>query len=223
MTVRSATFDFSGAIVSSTDGYNSTSGTAPTLDTTGKMRGPNSAKHLWAASANSSGGITITAATEMYCQFYFMAVTVPTATCRVGQMQNSATQWDIRYGTAPTLAFRWLGNTLYTTPTLTLNKVYRFGVHYKCESVLGAADGIMEVWMADGDDAYGAPKASNTATGNVSDVSGITTCNFGHSNAASVSGEVWFDDIRITNELYMPGVSIAPPPPFPLVSTVYHM
>jgi len=223
MAVRQATLDKLGTLIEATDGFNTSGGGGMTVTAGFLLRGPNCVRCNWTASANITNTINDISGSDVRISFYFSVATGPTATCRVAQFQNGSTQFDIRLLTTPTLQFRWGTTTLYTTPTLNLNQLYRFGIRYKCESSLGAADGIMEVYMANADEDFGAAKASSTVVTMTTSNAAINFFNFGHSNAGSVSGDIYFDDIRITDEQYMPGVSVAPPPPFPLVATVYHM
>lgn len=195
--------------VTGTDAFNSSAG-SPTLDATGKVRGVRSVRCNWATAVNTNVVASGLSYADAYYTFYMLIGAAPAATFRMVQAQNGGTQWDIRMTTTPTLQFRWGSTILYTTPTLSLNTVYRIGVRYKCETSLGAANGIMEVYYATGDDLYGAAKATSSVVTMVTTNAAITSVNFGQSNAAASSGDVYFDDVRF-DEAEMPGPTYVVP------------
>lgn len=218
--LKDLTFE-SGATTGS-DAFTSVTG-SPTIDTSGKIKGPNSFRCNWAAASNVYGRCDFTASSPMYVSFYLVLGAAPAATFRLLNGQNSVSQFDVRLTATPTIQFRNGGSTLYTSPTLSTNTIYRFGIYYKCETTQGVTtDGVMEVYSASGDDDFGAYKARNGAITMATSNAGLSRIDFGMSNAASASGDLYFDDIRIDDAI-MPGASLALPKPFVAFSPIIRM
>lgn len=187
--LKDATFE--GASLTGTNGATSTSGTV-TLDATSLMKGTYSAKYDTAVGFSR---FDVTASDDIYVSGYIYLTTVANS-IRSIYITNGA-RLDIRSNRALRLqdsAGTQIGSD---SAVLSLNTLYRFGLHWRKATIAGN-DGQTEAYVtATGspDAAFGAAFASSTT---LTQTGQLTRIDVGNTSGATAN--TWFaDNIRIDN------------------------
>ena len=187
---------FTTGTTTGTDAFGSVSGA--TVDTTSKIKGANSARTNWSASANVTGSFTSLGASELFVSLYIqVAARPPSGSPRVITFSNGSTQCNIVLTSTGTLQFKNNGTTLFTTSALTNGTTYRLGIHLKVSSAAPTADAVFELFFATGDADFGAAVYSNSAQTMNTTNANFTSMVLGQNNGSSASGNVYWDSIRI--------------------------
>ena len=186
-----------------TDGYTTVTG-APTLDTTSRIKGVNSALHSWSA-ATCFGTVSSLSAAELFVSFYIYITALPTvASIRLNNFSNGASQLSLVLTTTGTLQLRNGSTVLFTSSALSINTLYRIGLHQKVSTAIGNADSVIEGWFAVGDAAFGSAFGTSSAQLMTTSNANFTSVTFGNTNSASGVGTLYIDNIRI-DDTTMPG------------------
>jgi hypothetical protein len=194
--IKDATFE--AGSLTGTDGFTSTTG-SPTLDTTSKVRGVNSARTNWPSATNMNGTVSGMNNGELFISFYFLIGALPSSgSPRVITLSNGSTQLNFTLSSAGTLAARQNTTALGSLATgLTTNTVYRVGIHAKVSTALANADGIYDLYFANGDTAFGAAViSSSTITMNTS-AANYSSFVLGMNNGVAATGDIYWDSLRI--------------------------
>jgi hypothetical protein len=208
-----------GSLTDATDGFDSTEGTTPTLDTTSQIKGANSMR---CQSVDDVGVEDFTAVDTVYVSGYIKMTTLPaSAQIRLIFIYNTATalaQFRITSAGAPQL--RDGANTQIGAngPTVSTGTIYRCGLRYTKGT---GANAVLEAYIATGDADFGAAFASSSVEAATLQANKVR---FGQVSAGTVC-DLFVDDIRI-DDAAMPGPSTggAPPPssiPPRILSAIY--
>ena len=194
--IKDATFE--AGSLTGTDGFTSTTG-SPSLDTTSKVRGVNSARTNWAASTNMNGTVSGMNNGELFISFYLLIGALPSSgSPRVITLSNGSTQLNFTLSSTGTLAARQNTTALGSLATgLTTNTVYRVGIHAKVSTALANADGIYDLYFATGDTAFGAAVISNSTITMNTSAANYTTFVLGMNNGVAATGDIYWDSLRI--------------------------
>lgn len=196
--LKDATFE--GASLTGTNGFTSTTG-SPTLDSTSKVRGTYSARTNWASATNMNGTISGLNEPEIWFSFYIYVAALPTTGApRVVTVSNGSTQFNITLNSSGVLTARL--NTSNQAPsigTVSLNTAYRVGVHLKVSTAAGNSDGVMDVYFATGDAAFGSPILTTSSVLMNTTNANFSSITFGMNNGVATTGDVYWDSIRIDN------------------------
>lgn len=140
-----------------TNGADTVSGTNTTLNTTSPIKGIGSATTSLVAGTASYQNEGITASNDLYVAGYVRIDTLPAVSFgRICEIRSSAgLLCALQAGSAGT--FRLTLSTNVATGssyTFTVGTAYRFGLEYHIGT---GADGILRLYIATGDDGFGAP------------------------------------------------------------------
>lgn len=194
--IYAATFEAGN--VTGTDGFSTSGPTSPTIDTTSKIKGANSARFNAASAVNIQANITGLSLSEAWVSFYMVWNSLVTASVRLLNCTDSASRGDLRPISGGKIELR-NGSTLIGTSATTFvaGTLYRIGFHEKQGSTASSTDGVLELYIAQGDADFGAPEV--TSSTQVTTNNAITQFSFGNTNSTATAVDFWIDDIRIDN------------------------
>ncbi len=197
--IKNITFE-DGSLINPTSGVDSTSGSV-VLNKSSLIKGIYSAGIPGVGSAYLQEDYT--AVDDVYVSWYLKVNALPSGDVRVALISNAGTTvGNLLLRTTGVLRLRNGSTTIgVDSPPLTAGVVYRLGLHQKRGS---GANGMLEGYLATGDNAFGAPFAS-TVTGTWT--TAADRFRFGATTATVLDGA--FDDIRL-DAASMPGLSMAP-------------
>lgn len=194
--IKDATFE--AGSLTGTDGFTSTTG-SPTLDTSSKVRGVNSARTNWASATNMFGTVSGMNNGELFISFYLLIGALPSSgSPRVITLSNGSTQLNFTLSSTGTLAARQNTTALGSLATgLTTNTVYRVGIHAKVATALANADGVYDLYFANGDTAFGAAVISSSTITMNTTAANFSSFVLGMNNGVAATGDIYWDSLRI--------------------------
>ncbi|MBI4787778.1 MAG: hypothetical protein HY782_12100 [Chloroflexi bacterium] len=195
--IKDITFE-DGSLTHPTSGADTTSGTVQ-LDSTSLIKGVYSAVIPNAASSYLNENFT--GVSDVYVSFYFKLNAVPGSNVRIAFVSTAGTiRGNLLLRTNGSLRLRDSGTTIGAdSAPLTAGTIYRIGLRQKVGT---GSNGVLEAYLAVGDNAFGAPFAATTAGTWTSQADRFR---FGATTANNLNAV--FDDILID--------SGAMPPPSP--------
>ncbi len=196
MPIKNITFE-DGSLVSPTSGVDSISGPVA-LNNTALIKGIYSAGIPGVGSAYLQDDFT--AVDDLYVSWYVKVNALPSGDVRVALISNAGTTvGNLLLRASGGLRLRNGSTTIGMDSTpLTVGVVYRLGLHQKRGT---GANGILEGYLASGDNAFGAPFASSL-TGTWT--TGADRFRFGATTSTVL--DAGFDDVRL-DAASMPGPS----------------
>jgi hypothetical protein len=201
---RQKDITFEGNSLTGVNGFDTTSGTEISVISTTPIKDTFYGHVAATGGAASYGQEDWTATNDGFASAYFRFPTNPAGIINFLELRDgSSALARVRFTVTGGASLRLVdsaGATIGTDFAVTANTIYRIGLHYTIGS---GANGVVEMFVATGDSAFGAADRSTTANSGITQVSrlrcGVTT-------AATFT--VDFDDIRI-DDTTMPGPSVA--------------
>ena len=185
--IKNITFE-GGSLTDTTSGADSII-TPVNLETGAPLKGSYAARI-----PNSSTGYLredFTGTDELFVSFYIKLNAAPASSARIAQISNSGTTvGNLVVNSSGTLQLRNGSTTIgVASAPMTVGTIYRVGIRQKKGT---GGNAVLEVYLATGDAAFGAPFASSTSQ---TFTSQATRFSFGATNGNAI--DATFDDIRL--------------------------
>ncbi len=195
--LKDATFESNA--LTGTDAFTTTTG-SPTIDGTSKIKGTYCFRTNWASATNMNGTYSGISEPEIWFTFFIYSAALPTSGApRVVTISNGNTQFNLTLNSSGVITARNNTTNLSSIGTISINTLYRVGVHLKVSTGAANADAVIECYFATGNNAFGAAALSLT-----NQVMNIANSNFssiqvGMSNGVATTADVFWDNLRVDN------------------------